>query len=110
VGLLLEHFFKKYRTGQKRIALQLFVFSFSLGETYLNTVNLYPVKKHLYFMSYPFQITSLNQYHKDYKRSVDEPEAFWGAVAENFQWRKNGIRCWNGILPNQKSNGLKVVS
>jgi acetyl-CoA synthetase len=45
-------------------------------------------------MSYPFQITSLDQYHRDYKKSVDEPEAFWGAVAENFQWRKK----WDKVL------------
>jgi acetyl-CoA synthetase len=45
-------------------------------------------------MSYPFQITSLEQYHKDYKRSVEDPEAFWAAVAENFQWRKK----WDKVL------------
>ena len=39
-------------------------------------------------MSYPFQIKSLEQYHKDYKKSVAEPEAFWASVAENFLWRK----------------------
>ena len=45
-------------------------------------------------MSYPFQITSLEQYHTDYKKSVDEPEAFWGGVAENFYWRKK----WDTVL------------
>jgi acetyl-CoA synthetase len=45
-------------------------------------------------MSYAFQITSLEQYHKDYKRSVEEPEAFWASVAENFQWRKK----WDKVL------------
>ncbi|MEI2739042.1 MAG: acetate--CoA ligase [Chitinophagaceae bacterium] len=45
-------------------------------------------------MSYPFQITSLEQYQKDYKRSVEEPEAFWAEVAENFQWRKK----WDKVL------------
>jgi len=45
-------------------------------------------------MSYPFQITSLEQYYKDYKKSVDEPELFWGNVAENFQWRKK----WDKVL------------
>ena len=45
-------------------------------------------------MSYPFQIKSLEQYHTDYKRSVDEPEAFWAEVAENFQWRKK----WDKVL------------
>lgn len=45
-------------------------------------------------MSYPFQIKSLEQYHQDYKRSVDEPDAFWASVAENFQWRKK----WDKVL------------
>ncbi len=45
-------------------------------------------------MSYPFQIKSLEQYHKDYKRSVDDPETFWASVAENFQWRKK----WDKML------------
>ena len=45
-------------------------------------------------MSYPFQITSLEQYHQDYKKSVEQPEAFWGNVAEHFQWRKK----WNKVL------------
>ncbi|HWR32836.1 MAG TPA: AMP-binding protein, partial [Chitinophagaceae bacterium] len=45
-------------------------------------------------MEYPFQITSLEQYHKDYKRSVEDPEGFWSAVAENFQWRKK----WDKVL------------
>ena len=39
-------------------------------------------------MSYPYQITSLEQYYKDYKKSVEEPEAFWAGVAEHFLWKK----------------------
>lgn len=34
------------------------------------------------------QITSLKQYEEDYKKSVENPEQFWGEVAQNFQWRK----------------------
>ena len=45
-------------------------------------------------MNYPYQITSLAQYHEDYKKSVDDPEGFWGNVAENFQWRKK----WDKVL------------
>ena len=45
-------------------------------------------------MSYPFQIKSLAAYQLAYKKSVDEPEQFWGAVAENFQWRKK----WSKVL------------
>ena len=53
-------------------------------------------------MSYPFQIKSQEQYEKAYRESVDQPEEFWASVAENFNGEKNGIRCWNGILKNQK--------
>ncbi len=45
-------------------------------------------------MGYPFQITSPDQYHRDYKRSVEVPEDFWAEVAENFLWRKK----WDRVL------------
>ena len=45
-------------------------------------------------MSYPFQITSLQQYHEDYNTSINDPEGFWGNVAENFLWRKK----WDKVL------------
>lgn len=45
-------------------------------------------------MSYPYQIKSLEQYQQEYKKSVDDPEAFWGNIAENFQWRKK----WDKVL------------
>ncbi len=45
-------------------------------------------------MSYPFQIKSLEQYKQDYQKSVDSPESFWAAVADNFQWRKK----WDKVL------------
>ena len=45
-------------------------------------------------MAYPYQITSLEQYHSDYKKSVEDPEGFWGAIAENFEWRKK----WDKVL------------
>ena len=45
-------------------------------------------------MEYPYQINSLAQYHTDYKKSVDDPEGFWGAIAENFLWKKK----WDKVL------------
>ncbi|MFZ1368847.1 MAG: acetate--CoA ligase [Ferruginibacter sp.] len=45
-------------------------------------------------MSYPYQITSLEQYHEDYKKSIEDPEKFFGNVAENFLWRKK----WDTVL------------
>ncbi len=45
-------------------------------------------------MAYPYQITSLEQYHQDYKKSIEDPEKFFGNVAENFLWRKK----WSKVL------------
>lgn len=45
-------------------------------------------------MSYPYQIKNLEQYHREYQKSVEDPEGFWGAIAENFQWRKK----WDKVL------------
>ena len=48
-------------------------------------------------MSYPYQIKTLEAYHEAYKNSIDHPEKFWGAIAENFTWRKKWDRVWNDV-------------
>ncbi len=45
-------------------------------------------------MSYPFQITSYDQYKSTYRKSVEDPEGFWADVASHFLWRKK----WNKVL------------
>jgi acetyl-CoA synthetase len=45
-------------------------------------------------MSYPFKINSLEEYHLAYKKTVDDPEGFWGDVASAFYWRKK----WDKVL------------
>jgi len=45
-------------------------------------------------MSYPYQIKSLEAYHASYKKSMEDPEGFWGSIAENFLWRKK----WDKVL------------
>jgi len=45
-------------------------------------------------MAYPYQITSLDEYTAAYNASVDNPEKFWGTVAENFLWKKK----WDKVL------------
>ena len=52
-------------------------------------------------MSYPYQVKSEAQYHADYKKSVEDPEGFWGDVAENFLWKKKWDRVldWNFTEP-----------
>ncbi|HMU44734.1 MAG TPA: acetate--CoA ligase [Chitinophagaceae bacterium] len=45
-------------------------------------------------MSYPYQIRSFEEYKEVYKHSIDNPEAYWSEVAENFIWRKK----WDKVL------------
>src|SRR6188474_1892502 len=55
-------------------------------------------------MSYPFQITSFDEYKRAYKKSVDDPDGFWSDVASSFLWRKKWDRVlqWNFKEPNIK--------
>ncbi len=39
-------------------------------------------------------IQSADEYQQQYKHSVENPEAFWGEVAEDFRWRKK----WDKVL------------
>ena len=45
-------------------------------------------------MSYSYQLKTYDEYKTAYQKSVADPEAFWGDVAENFQWRKK----WDKVL------------
>lgn len=45
-------------------------------------------------MSYPYQINSFEEYQQVYKESVENPEAFWASVADNFVWKKK----WDKVL------------
>ncbi|MCE9539213.1 MAG: acetyl-coenzyme A synthetase, partial [Bacteroidetes bacterium] len=40
------------------------------------------------------RITSFEQYEKEYKKSVENPEAFWAEQAERFTWHKK----WDNVL------------
>lgn len=45
-------------------------------------------------MAYPYQISTRENYDKQYAESVANPEKFWAGVAENFVWRKK----WDKVL------------
>jgi acetate--CoA ligase len=45
-------------------------------------------------MSFPYQITSIEQYRDAYQKSVAEPENFWSEIASHFTWRKK----WDSVL------------
>jgi acetyl-CoA synthetase len=49
------------------------------------------------------QITSFEEYKEIYKKSIEQPEAFWEEVAEHFVWRKK----WDQVL-NWNFNEPKV--
>ena len=56
---------------------------------------------------YPYQITSLEQYKEAYQKSVENPDAFWSEVAENFYWRRK----WDKTLEwNFKEPSIKYFS
>ena len=40
-------------------------------------------------MSYPYQIKTLEQYHAVYKKSIEDPAAFWEDIAMHFRWKKH---------------------
>lgn len=45
-------------------------------------------------MSYPYQIRTFEQYQQAYRRSIEDPAAFWGDIARHFQWKKK----WENVL------------
>ena len=50
------------------------------------------------------QIKSFEEYQGAYKHSVENPEAFWGEIAENFFWKRKwtNVLNWNFTEPNIK--------
>ncbi len=45
-------------------------------------------------MKHSFQINSQEEYYAAYKKSLDNPEAFWVEIAETFTWQKK----WTTVL------------
>jgi len=45
-------------------------------------------------MSYPYQIKSFEAYKEAYRKSIEDPEGFWGEIAGHFLWRKK----WDKVL------------
>ena len=40
------------------------------------------------------KIASIEDYHKEYKKSIEQPETFWSEIAENFIWKRK----WDSVL------------
>ena len=45
-------------------------------------------------MAYPYQIRSMQQYHRVRQDSLADPEAFWAGIAQHFTW----MRPWDRVL------------
>ena len=45
-------------------------------------------------MKIPYQLSTYDAYKAAYQQSVQDPEAFWASVAENFTWQKK----WDKVL------------
>jgi acetyl-CoA synthetase len=50
------------------------------------------------------RIRSMEEYQAAYQKSVEQPEAFWAGIAENFTWRQkwDKVLDWNFEEPNVK--------
>ena len=46
-------------------------------------------------------VKTLEEYEHLYKESVEEPEKFWGRIANDLHWFKNGTACWSGTSPGR---------
>jgi len=55
-------------------------------------------------MSYPYQISTPEQYEEMYRHSISDPEGFWASVAEGFSWKKrwDSVLRWNFRDPDVK--------
>src|SRR5689334_24678214 len=62
-------------------------------------------------MSYPYQISSYEEYQEQYRLSIDDPEGFWGRVGDSFRWQKpwDKVLSWNFEEPRiQWFEGAKL--
>src|SRR4051812_2522399 len=52
-------------------------------------------------MSYPYQLKTYEEYKEAWQKSVDDPEGFWGDIAQNFYWHKpwDKVLNWNFTEP-----------
>ena len=40
-------------------------------------------------------VNTLEEYHSEYKRSLENPELFWEGIAHSFKWKKKCNYCGN---------------
>ena len=62
-------------------------------------------------MNYPYQIKDFAGYEKAYQRSIEDPEGFWGEIADTFTWKRKWDKVleWDFVRPEIKwFNGGKL--
>ena len=71
---------------------------------YLLNTKITNLRHQLKSMKTSLKITSFEEYKQVYQQSVEQPEEFWAAIAENFQWRKpwDKVLEWNFTEPKIK--------
>jgi hypothetical protein len=55
-------------------------------------------------------ISSMGEYEKIYKRSIDDPEGSGEMAEKNITWFKSGIKYSNTVLKSLKSSGFREES
>lgn len=52
----------------------------------------------------PYRIRTIEEYHSEYKKSIESPEAFWDEKANEFSWKKKweNVLDWNFEKPDVK--------
>ena len=50
-------------------------------------------------------IKNIAQYERMYREASEDPEKFWGRIADELHWFKPWDRCWNGMHPGR--NGFR---
>ncbi|RMH30309.1 MAG: acetate--CoA ligase [Planctomycetota bacterium] len=50
----------------------------------------------------PWRVASLAEYESMYRRSIDDPEGFWGDIANDFHWFKKWDRVLEWSAPDAK--------
>jgi acetyl-CoA synthetase len=38
-------------------------------------------------MEYPYQLTTFEKYQQAWQKSIEDPEGFWGEIADTFTWK-----------------------
>jgi acetyl-CoA synthetase len=52
----------------------------------------------------------MDDYKAAYQKSIEQPEEFWGEVAESFLWRKKWDKVLEGTSKTRRLNGSSTAN